>query len=270
MKPAPAAPTSAQPIADGTGRLAAGARSHIVRTPEQVEFRYELAGPVERMAAWLVDFLCMVGFVGALFWALSKAGEWAAPLQYMGIFAVQCGYFLWFEWRWHGATPGKRMMGIRVIQGSGVRCSLERLALRNFLRMVDFLPFLYALGGVSMLLSRSGVRIGDLAAGTVCVRVPAAPPPSAVAEITRRFNSLRDDAAVRGRIRQSLRAEEARVVTTLALRRDLLEAGARTDLFARCAAYLRRRLRLDDRHAGLPDESLVLNVGAVLLDEKEI
>lgn len=243
------------------------ARQYVVRTPEQVFFRYELAGPVERLCAWLLDTVVLIGLMIGVASALAPAGGFGAPLLYVCFFLIQWGYFLFFEWRWNGSTPGKRVLGIRVIQTAGVHCTLERVVLRNFLRVVDGLPLFYALGGSIALLTRNGQRIGDLAAGTLVVRVPQAPPPQAVAEIRTRYNSLKDDAAARARIRQALSPREAELLIGLALRRELLERDARLQLFARSAAYLRQRLRLDG-HAGLPDERLVLNVAAVLLAER--
>jgi uncharacterized RDD family membrane protein YckC len=242
-------------------------RTFVVRTPEQVEFGYELAGPVERASAWLLDVGCMSLLMGVLSSGLAAAGAFGAPLMYVGVFLIQWGYFVFFEWRWNGSTPGKRALGLRVVQASGVRCSFERVVLRNFLRVVDALPLLYVLGGALILGTRRGQRLGDMAAGTVCVRVPRAAPPAALGEVRTRFNSLRDDAAARARIRQALSPAEAELVTSLALRRDLMEGPARLLLFERTAAWLRRRLRLVG-HDGLPDERLVLNVAAVLLEER--
>ncbi len=245
-----------------------GGRTFVVRTPENVFFRYELTGPVERVFAYLFDVALMGALLLAAASVLGRLGRLGTPLVFVAFFLIQWGYFLFFEWRHHGSTPGKRLFGIRVIQVAGVRCSLERLALRNFLRVVDALPFLYGLGGLCALLTRNGQRLGDLAAGTLLVRVPKPPPPRALADIRTRFNSLRDDAAARTRIRERLAPREVELVTGLALRRDLLEKQARLELFARAAAYLRRRLRLGG-HEGLPDERLVLNVAAVVLEERE-
>jgi uncharacterized RDD family membrane protein YckC len=246
-----------------------GGRTFVVRTPEGVFFRYELTGPVERVFAYLFDAALMAGLLLGAVVVLGRLGRLGTPLVFVAFFLIQWGYFLFFEWRQNGSTPGKRIFGIRVIQRLGVRCSLERLVLRNFLRVVDSLPFLYGIGGVVALLNRHGQRLGDLAAGTLLVRLPKPPPPRALADIRTRFNSLRDDPAARARIRERLAPREVELVTGLALRRDLLAREARLELFARTAAYLRRRLRLLG-HEGLPDERLVLNVAAVLLEEREL
>jgi uncharacterized RDD family membrane protein YckC len=244
-------------------------RVFVVRTPESVFFRYALSGPVERAFAYLLDVALMGALLLGASLALGRAGRLGTPLLFVAFFLIQWGYFLFFEWRQNGSTPGKKLFGLRVIQVAGVRCTLERLVLRNFLRVVDSLPFLYGLGGLVALVTPLGQRLGDLAAGTLLVRVPKPPPPRALADIRTRFNSLRDDPSARSRIREKLAPREVELVTGLALRRDLLERQARLDLFARTAAYLRRRLRLSG-HEGLPDERLVLNVAAVVLEEREL
>ena len=126
--------------------------SYVVRTPEQVFFRYELAGPIERGLAWLLDGVVSVGLTMAIVSALSPAGAFGGPLLYVFLFVVQWGYYVFFEWRWNGSSPGKRVMGLRVIQASGVHCPIERIVLRNFLRVVDSLPLLYLLGTVTTLI----------------------------------------------------------------------------------------------------------------------
>lgn len=244
-------------------------RSYVVKTPEQVFFRYELAGPVERGLAWLLDACLIFSLSAGAAGALAQVGAIGVPFLFVATFVIQWGYFVFFEWRWNGASPGKRVLRLKVIQAAGLRCGLERVVLRNFLRVVDSLPLLYVVGGLAALVTRHGQRVGDLAAGTLVVRIPAPPPPAAVAEVKTRHNSLRDDAAARARIRQLLSPREAELAIGLALRRELLERDARLRLMARAASYLRRRLRLAG-HEAMPDERLVLNVAAVLLSEREL
>lgn len=244
-----------------------GGRTFVVRTPEQVHFRYELAGPAERLMAWLVDGAIVIGLWVALASAIAQLGAVGTPLLFVLWFLLQWGYFAFTEWRGAGASPGKRALGLRVIERSGVRPGLERLVLRNFLRVVDALPVAYALGGLCALLDREGRRLGDLAAGTLVVRVPPAGVPGGLAEIRARHNSLRADPAARARVRQVLSSRERELLLALATRRPLLSEAAALRLFARAAAHLRRRLRLPPAFEGLPDERLVLNVTAVVLED---
>lgn len=74
-----------------------------------------------------------------------------------------------FEILGQGRTPGKRMAGLRIVTTRGHTPGIGALLIRNVFRLVDSLPAAYAVGLVSCMLTRSQVRIGDLAAGTVLV-----------------------------------------------------------------------------------------------------
>lgn len=89
-------------------------------------------------------------------------------------FLTQWGYFAGFELAWQGQTPGKRMFGLRVVTLDGGVPGPLPVLVRNLVRMVDLLPGIYGVGAITMLLSRRGQRLGDLAAGTVVVREDAA------------------------------------------------------------------------------------------------
>lgn len=73
---------------------------------------------------------------------------------------------------WHGQTPGKRLAGTRVVRLDGGGPGFLDVAIRNLVRLVDFLPFAYALGFVVMFFNRNARRLGDFAAGTLVIRQP--------------------------------------------------------------------------------------------------
>jgi uncharacterized RDD family membrane protein YckC len=99
---------------------------------------------------------------------LSLLGGMGMAILLIGFFLIEWFYPVLFEMQ-NGATPGKRAMGIVVIQDNGTPVTPSASVIRNFLRTVDFLPFLYATGLLAMLLNRHFKRLGDLAAGTVVV-----------------------------------------------------------------------------------------------------
>ena len=68
------------------------------------------------------------------------------------------------------ARQGKRVAKIRVIQKSGRAIGLFESMARNFVRYVDQIPFFYAVGIITMFVTRQHQRLGDLAAGTLVVR----------------------------------------------------------------------------------------------------
>lgn len=147
-----------------------------IETPEQVALEFPLAGVGSRFLAVAVDSLLQaaIGFVLlfvaiGVFTALRTGGTWIAAFAIIGGFLVFYGYFAAFEAFWHGQTPGKRLVGLRVLSASGRPIRIDEALLRNLLRVVDQLPGVYAVGIVAVLASKRSQRLGDLAAGTVVV-----------------------------------------------------------------------------------------------------
>jgi uncharacterized RDD family membrane protein YckC len=150
-------------------------------TPEAVSLDLEIAGLGFRALAWLVDAsLIFVAWFTVLFAitvlrreALADVGDlggWVQALLVLGVFVTNWCYGLAFETLWQGQTPGKRLLGIRVVRRDGSPATALDLALRNLCRAIDFLPALYAVGMISMVVTERSRRIGDLVAGTVVVR----------------------------------------------------------------------------------------------------
>lgn len=136
--------------------------------PEGVRLEFRLAGPVVRACAWGIDAsLRMLLYVG-LSIALSVFGGVGVAVMLIGFFLIEWFYPVLFELQ-DGATPGKRAMGIRVIQDNGTPVTPASSVIRNLLRAADFLPLLYGFGLTCILLNREFKRLGDLAAGTLVV-----------------------------------------------------------------------------------------------------
>ncbi len=69
-----------------------------------------------------------------------------------------------------GRTPGRRLTGLQLVMEDGATVSLVPAAVRNIVRIVDFLPSLYSVGAIAVLVTPRHQRLGDLAAGTLVVR----------------------------------------------------------------------------------------------------
>src|SRR5687767_2231715 len=124
-----------------------------------------------RLLAWLVDVglyvLLLVMGAGVLL-VLERGREGLGQGFFVLVFFVlRWGYFLFFEWLWQGQTPGKRVVGIRVIRTDGTAVGFQSSAVRNIVRMVDALPFFYGLGFLIAASNAKHLRLGDLAAGTL-------------------------------------------------------------------------------------------------------
>ena len=140
-----------------------------VATPEGIELTLRLAGPVPRALAWSVDFLLRVAVVLLVWMLAAYFGRAGWGLVLIAAFFVEWLLPAWFEASWNGQTPGKRAMGIAVLNDDGTPLRWPGALTRNLLRAVDFLPVLYGVGLVAMLANRDFKRLGDLAAGTVVV-----------------------------------------------------------------------------------------------------
>jgi uncharacterized RDD family membrane protein YckC len=140
-----------------------------VATPEGIELTLHLAGPVPRALAWAIDLLLRVALVFAVSIPLMQLGRAGWGLVLIAMFFVEWLLPAWFEAAWRGQTPGKRMMGLMVLNDDGTPVRWPAALTRNLLRAADFLPLMYGLGLVAMLVNRDFKRLGDLAAGTVVV-----------------------------------------------------------------------------------------------------
>jgi uncharacterized RDD family membrane protein YckC len=140
-----------------------------VATPEGIELTLHLAGPVPRAIAWSIDLAIRIAIVFAVMTAALPLGQAGWGVVLLAAFFVEWLLPAWFEAAWRGQTPGKRAMGLTVLNDDGTPVRWPGALTRNLLRAVDFLPFLYGLGLVAMLASRDFKRLGDLAAGTVVV-----------------------------------------------------------------------------------------------------
>jgi uncharacterized RDD family membrane protein YckC len=140
-----------------------------VATPEGIELTLRLAGPVPRALAWMIDFLLRAAVVLLVSMFAAYFGRAGWGLVLIAAFFVEWLLPAAFEARWGGQTPGKRMLGLAVLNDDGTPLRWPGALTRNLLRAADFLPFLYGVGLIAMLANRDFKRLGDLAAGTVVV-----------------------------------------------------------------------------------------------------
>jgi uncharacterized RDD family membrane protein YckC len=145
-----------------------------VATPEGVRIELDLAGPLPRARAWVTDLLlrAVLWWVLLIVSRLLSEGGLGGTVFLLSMFLLEWLYPVLFEVYWHGATPGKRLIGLAVVRDDGVPVSWVPSLVRNLLRVADFLPIPYGFGILSMLTHPEFRRLGDIAAGTVVVHVP--------------------------------------------------------------------------------------------------
>ena len=142
-----------------------------VEIPGGIHLEAQVVGPIPRCFAFLLDLLIrgVLGFILSLV---------AIPFGIMGggffliiLFLIEWFYPVLFEVFMRGQTPGKKFLGIAVVNDDLSPVTFGTSMVRNLLRTIDFLPFFYLAGLVTMLCNRRFQRLGDLAAGTLVISV---------------------------------------------------------------------------------------------------
>jgi uncharacterized RDD family membrane protein YckC len=175
-------------------------RQRQIITPEGVPLTVELADRGSRAAAFVLDvvfiILALVAGGLALLFTVGWLHVWAAVIAILGFFLLRVFYFPYAELRLRGATPGKRLLGLRVIDRNGRPLRPEAIVVRNLMREVEvFIPAMLLIfagatgfGSVANLLlavwlgiftlmplfNRDGLRVGDMVAGTLVIMAPKA------------------------------------------------------------------------------------------------
>jgi uncharacterized RDD family membrane protein YckC len=167
-------------------------------TPEGVDLQLELGGAGTRAAAFMLDAVMMITILVVttivIVWVFASTKATLLEILWLiGFFALRNGWFTLFEMGGRGATPGKRVMGLRVVARDGARLTGGAVIARNAMREIEvFLPLsflgaqaaegtadafltIFALlwSGIFLffpLFNRDRLRIGDLIAGTWVVR----------------------------------------------------------------------------------------------------
>jgi uncharacterized RDD family membrane protein YckC len=245
---------------------------HEVLTTEKVPFTYRVAGLGSRFLAWLIDLV---------FWLLLVVGgmmlrvplEIARPgvgdaAMLLWIFLVSFLFSPLFEWLWQGQTPGKRALGIRVIELRGTSVSFLSTVIRNLVRFADFLPICYATGAVAAMCDPKQRRLGDWAAGTLVVHDQRQARPIRVVDAGQTAEGRAEDLAARQRL-VNLTREHKQTLLDLCLRRNQLRVAERAKLFRALAEYLDAELGLA-AHANESDERFVLRMAALLSERGPI
>lgn len=245
-----------------------------LRTPEQIDLQYDLAGLGSRSLAMLIDatiqgvvilalvtvFALGMGLLGGTFFRNSSNLVLAigVGVGLLLIFALFWGYFIFFELTWNGQSPGKRAAGVRVLTTRGEPVTLVHSLVRNVLRIVDMLPSAYMAGAICMLVTRRSQRLGDLAAGTVVVRERQETLPRTLPPLDPRF-------ALPEWVASALTGEDVALAREFLLRSPELSDIRRYELSEKLAQVYRARLTAAGHTPppGLTNEALLAGVASV-------
>jgi len=173
-------------------------------TPEGAELTLKLGTASQRAGAFIIDWIIIVLLFIAILYGISQISsglgqsgdEIGSALTMLLIFTLRNFYFIFFELGRKAATPGKRLLGLRVASRNGGQLTSNAILARNFVREVEvFLPLGFLLqgafsgGGVNGWISLFGLiwsaiflfmpalnkdklRLGDIIAGTWVIKSP--------------------------------------------------------------------------------------------------
>jgi uncharacterized RDD family membrane protein YckC len=155
--------------------------SLIVTSATGVDVELAIAGPGSRAYAFIIDWhirlLLAVSWFASTSFLITRLinNQTKSPVATVLIMTLPATliYFLYhpiLELVMRGRTPGKRMAGVRIVNRQGGTPSSLAVLIRNAMRLIDCLPFLYGVGLCTTMLNAQRLRFGDLAAGTLLVR----------------------------------------------------------------------------------------------------
>ena len=146
-------------------------------TPENIAFSYQLASFSQRAVAYGIDLIvlgilemligCVLLFLVSL---MHFPGGLALAIFLISLFILYWFLGAFFETVWNGQTPGKRLLGIRVLSAEGQPINSFQAFIRNIMRLADLQPF--GCGGIAfavMLCNKRFQRFGDLLCGTMVI-----------------------------------------------------------------------------------------------------
>jgi uncharacterized RDD family membrane protein YckC len=227
---------------------------YLISTPENVDLHLEFAGLGNRILACVIDtllsYLMVVVVAGAaygIYRILETFGfsetyrEWVTIMLIAGFsfvsFMVIFGYFVFFEILWRGQTPGKRVVGIRVIESNGQPVSGSAVWIRNLVRSLD--ESLFLIGLLSMLIDRNERRLGDLAANTIVIRER----PSNSSENLQLTATLSSEDSLDAGL---ITPQEYEILTNFLRRRKMMASTHRPEVAKKLSDHFRIKLNQDE------------------------
>ncbi|NJO39497.1 MAG: RDD family protein [Cyanobacteria bacterium CRU_2_1] len=239
----------------------------ILLTPESVELEFTLAGIGSRALALLIDYSILLVFILGfwILWAifvyqlldfLENTGVnyadlpiWLVAIAILFSSIIYTGYFIFFEVRWQGQTPGKRFAKIRVICDDGKPIRLSQASLRSLLRPIDDTLFI---GTFFILFGKREKRLGDWVAGTVVIQEER-PQGRSTFVISGETQQLATELPQITNLSQLL-PDDFAIISEYLHRRRLMQPRARADLSLKLARQTKAIIQLETVPPGLDSD----------------
>jgi uncharacterized RDD family membrane protein YckC len=232
-----------------------------VDTPEQIVLEFPLAGVGSRFLAMALDTVLQALLYTAVIFTMVESSKyaslfphwiswlpasWIPALLIFFMFSIYWGYFAVFEVLWSGKTPGKRAAGVRAIKDTGRALNVYEVIGRNLMRAVDWLPFFYLTGVITIMVSRKNQRLGDFLVGSIVVHEKR------TEEIRPDFASARETKAAANPELSKITPEELVLIETYLQRRTGLDFAVRDATAYKIASRIKAKTGIERA----PEQSL--------------
>ena len=145
-------------------------RIHILTT-QNVGINYEIAGLGDRYIAGLIDLFVLIAYLIAFVFIAEELDVFEAWMFYLFLLLPILLYDVVLEILLNGQSLGKYLMQLKVVNVDGSQVSIGGYLLRWLLRPIDVWMSMGGVAIISIILTGTGQRLGDLAAGTTVINL---------------------------------------------------------------------------------------------------
>lgn len=157
-----------------------------INTTQNIKIEFKSASLGERIIAFMLDSIFKLLYIILASYLINKfrldsmfVDNWSKMAFWIIAFSPVFFYTVFFESIMQGATPGKKIMRIKVIKIDGYEASIVDYATRWVMGLVDFWMMSGAIGIISIASSSKSQRVGDILAGTSVISIKERVPLSA-------------------------------------------------------------------------------------------
>lgn len=248
-------------------------KKHIIQTPDGVYFEYVLASLLLRFYAFFIDQLLIISITSFVFFSLNILSLISPNLMIflliLSLFAIQQGYFIFFETKWRGQTPGKRVFNIQVVDSNGFQITFNQIFIRNILRIVDGLPQFGLLGGIVGFFSSSNKRLGDFAADTVVIDVSIKKILPIQSLPVNKYNSFYKYPHLCAKIRKQIKPDEVHLIFEILFRKESVDSSNIFAIYNETKSYFQNKIQIpQDEIDTISSEQYLINLLNVVVGRK--
>ncbi|PCJ63040.1 MAG: RDD family protein [Planctomycetota bacterium] len=242
-------------------------------TPEGTKLSMTISNPFSRAYAFLIDMFIIIVTVNISISLLSifslVSQQLFATIYYLIAFIIFQGYYIYFEIKWNGQTPGKKIFKLRVVDANGLSLSFDQIIIRNIIKTIDALPYFGLLGGIVVFFSKEGKRLGDYAADTIVVHLNVRSEFDLKDTFINKYNSLRSSPHMCSKLKREVTHQEAELFYEAIARADELSVKPRIKLYDKLKDHIQSKVLFPNELINdISSEQYIKNVIDILFTKK--